>query len=296
MPRAGGGLDGEQRPRAVTRGRYVVAREPLLRRTGQERLAGHGSTCRRGTGRRSLAPDTGQVSEYRTRHRSARRPERDQRSTHGDRSASRNGRASGNRGASGNGCTGRNGHASGNWGASRDRSASGNRRNRCRTGHSSDRSASRRSRSTHRSARRSARDGRRTGKCRRTDFARSSLYARVAARYQRRGCRVRAQRYRGPEQPNAGNDFDVESVKGCHRRQLPHPHSGIPAITRCGQRRRAVPESCSTTCTIFSRPMFNMHHAAPHCGQIVTFDRRQPRVAATGSHRDRATQSATRWR
>lgn len=266
-PERGVGLDGEQRPRAVTRGRYVVAREPLLLRTGQERLAGHGSTCRRGTGRRSLAPDTGQVSEYRTRHRSASRPQRNQRGAsrnrHGKRSTT----------------SGRNRSARGNWGTGW---------NRRRTSHSGDRGARRGRRNTH------LRNHRGAGDCWRTDFTRGSLDARVAARHQRGSCRVRAQRYRSPAQPDAGNDFDAESVESSHRRQLPHPHSGT-SHKSTGTAKRAQPHRSRVPPTkiIFNGPMFNMHWATPHCVQIVTFGRRQPRVTATGSHRDRATQSAT---
>jgi hypothetical protein len=52
---------------------------------------------------------------------------------------------------------------------------------------------------------------------RRSSVARRPLDARIAAaRYQRAGCRVRAQRYGGTAQPGAGNYFDVEPIEDRH--------------------------------------------------------------------------------
>ena len=160
-------------------GRYVVTQMPSLRRTRQQRLTGRGSTCRRRTGRDSLTRST-TACEYSARHRSTRRSQRDQRST------------------------GRNRHGEG--GASWDRRTRGNWGtgwNRRRTSHSGDRGARRRWWNTH------LRDHRGAGDCWRTDFTRGSLDARVAARYQRGSCCVRAECYRDAAQPNASNDFDA---------------------------------------------------------------------------------------
>ena len=59
------------------------------------------------------------------------------------------------------------------------------------------------------------------GDHRRGSATRRRLDAGVAARYERGGCRVRAQRHGGCAQSGAGNYFDVEPIENRHQRQLP---------------------------------------------------------------------------
>jgi hypothetical protein len=200
----------KKRPRVRPGG---ATSSPLLHRTRQDRLTGHGAAFRRRTGGRALTANP--AREHSTRNRSPRPSKRNQWSTGRNNrywGACRNWSTRGNRSAS------RHRSASGN------RSAGGNRRSRCRTAHIGEWSTSR-----HARRRAAGRCRRAAGDCRGSDFARGALHARVAACLQRRGCHIRAQRYRCSEQPNASNDFDAESVEGCHRRQLPIHIRPFPA-------------------------------------------------------------------
>ena len=100
----------------------------------------------------------------------------------------------------------------------------GPRRSQRNTGHVSDRSASG---TAHIRSYRPAGGYRPSGEAR--SVARRRLHAGVAARYERGGSRVRAQRHGGCAQSSAGNHFDVEPIGDLHQRQLPYPRSSRTA-------------------------------------------------------------------
>jgi hypothetical protein len=170
------------------------------RRTGQNRLTWQRCARRRRTRQRtlpSIAPS--HVSQWSThgrthRHRRTRwsthRHRRTRRSTHRHRR------------------THRSTHRQ------------GPRRSQRNTGHLSDRSASG---TAHIRSYRPSDDDRRGS------VARRRLHAGVAARYERGGSRVRAQRHGGCAQSSAGNHFHVEPIGDLHQRQLPYPRSSRTA-------------------------------------------------------------------
>jgi len=256
------------------RGAISIAGTFLLRRAGDNRLTGLRPLRRRRIYRRALTSGgAGQVRDHGTRNAGTCAAKRNQRCTgrnnRDNRSSCRQGSTGRNRSAGRDRSARREGGTRGE----RERSAGGNRRSDWCTGHVSDRCTRGRRRNTHCRDRRTAGDcrtasgGRRTG----TDLACRALDAGVATRYQRGGSRVRAQRHCGTAQSDAGNHFDVESIEDCHRRQLPFQTRVSPAVHQVRLKRTAAQKDDRV---IFNGPVCKMHHAAPHCFQIVMFDRR----------------------
>ena len=190
--------------------------------TRRQRLAGQRPGRRRRTGGRTFAArNTGHVHEWRAR----KATQRDQRSTSRNSNrqwgarAGRYRRSSGKRKSAGNRSTGR------------DRSTDGERGCHRRTRHVRDCGTRGRARRTGRTSR-TGRTGR-TG-CSGSCFACRPVHACSAARFQRSRYCGRAQRYRGTAQSNASNNFDAESVEGCHRRQLSFTPSRSTRCSRTG--------------------------------------------------------------
>jgi hypothetical protein len=174
--RTAGRCEGKKRPGYDPGG---ATSSPIRHRTRRDRLTGHGAACRRRTSGRTLTANA--ARDHGTRNRSTRPypSKRNQWST------GRNNRYWGacrNRSASRHWSTRRNRSASRHWSASGHWGTGSH----WHTGHFGEWSARRR-----------AARSRSAGDCRRGDFARSALHARVAACRQRSGSHIRAQRYRG---------------------------------------------------------------------------------------------------
>ena len=232
------------------------------RRTGQNRLTWQRCARRRRTRQRtlpSIAPSHvsqwsthGRTHRHRRTRRSTHRHRRTRRSTHRHRSTHRSTRRSTHRHRRTRRSTHRSTHRHRRtrWSTHRHRRTrrsthrsthrhwrtrrsthrhrrtrwsthrQGPRRSQRNTGHLSDRSASG---TAHIRSYRPSDDDRRGS------VARRRLHAGVAARYERGGSRVRAQRHGGCAQSSAGNHFHVEPIGDLHQRQLPYPRSSRTA-------------------------------------------------------------------
>ncbi len=173
--------------------------------TRHQRLAGHRPARRRRTRRRTFAAcDTGHVHDWRARQAT----QRDQRSTSRNGNGQWGARAGRHRRSGGKRKSGRN------RSTGRDRSTNGQRGCHRRARHVRDWRARGRTRRTG-STGRTGSSGSRS-----RDFACRPVHACGAARLQRSRRCARAQSHRGTAKSNSSNNFDAESVEGCHRRQL----------------------------------------------------------------------------